>query len=193
MQANAKTLVSSRSSNQSHLFQKGVSWMWGNIPRVLLSACAVIKRAKPVIIIAYTPTGWWARLGIAMQIQPVPCNDALPRHRCQTLQTPLSEPGKQPALAQSSRGALRCLHSIPSRYASERKVQKVKWQLEDSESDCVFRNRRNSWKVYGERISNNVLGLCAAGVRLPAGVTVCAKHLCASSFYLCRWSNLTSC
>lgn len=72
--------------------KRGVGWTRGNVPRVLLSACAVIKRAKPVIIVAYTPAGRRVRLRIAMQIQPAPCSCALHRHRCPTLQTPYQSP-----------------------------------------------------------------------------------------------------
>lgn len=166
MRANANTLVHTRSSNQSCLFQdlnffffKGVGWMWGNIPRVLLSACAVIKRAKPVIIIAYTPAGRRARLRIAMQIRPAPCSCALHRHwyRRRTLQAPYQSLWK----SRFSLGAAEARFGV---YVSDPADMKVKgmcrmwkdsWRL-DKGQRIWLRVQEHIWKGYEKRISNNV-------------------------------------
>lgn len=160
--------------------------MRGNVPRVLLSACTVIKRAKPVIIVAYTPAGRRARLCVAMQNEPAPCSCALHRYRYPTLQTPYQSPLSLGAFTFQSRQTWKWKECAESETTAG-------GEIKDGEAECVFRNRRNSWKGYEQRISNNVFGLSAACVRSAAGGTVWAEHLRASADFSCWWSNRTSC
>lgn len=147
---------------------------WGNIPRVLLSACAVIKREKPVIIVAYTPAGRRARLRTAMQIRSAPCSWGLCRHWRRTLQMPHQRTYKNPV----SLGAPEARSTVYVSNPVDVKVKGMCGKREDSWRRDKGRRTQlhvrgtgeTAGKGYEERISNTFFGLHAACVRSAAGV-----------------------